>query len=168
MPLRNFFTAQFELVRLFMIDPNQTVRVVKCDPDLRPLLMKALGGLDNEADNPNVMLCAEVPFDTPGQFYDGLTADLAAAYEQWKPQLAEVGYEPQYVESGAPGRGNVFARLAGADSSRGALLIHGHLDVVPAEPAEWSVHPFSGAVELIRLRLRRRARPAADRAGSRR
>jgi acetylornithine deacetylase/succinyl-diaminopimelate desuccinylase-like protein len=62
-------------------------------------------------------------------------------------QLAEVGYEPQYVESGAPGRGNVFARLAGADSSRGALLIHGHLDVVPAEPAEWSVHPFSGAVE---------------------
>ena len=41
----------------------------------------------------------------------------------------------------------MFARLAGADSSRGALLIHGHLDVVPAEPAEWSVHPFSGAVE---------------------
>ena len=43
------------------------------------------------------------------------------------------------LESGAPGRGNVFARLKGADSSRGALLIHGHLDVVPAEPAEWSV-----------------------------
>ena len=41
----------------------------------------------------------------------------------------------------------MFARLAGADSSRGALLIHGHLDVVPAEPAEWSVHPFSGAIK---------------------
>ena len=25
-----------------------------------------------------------------------------------------------------------------------ALLVHGHLDVVPADPAEWSVHPFSG------------------------
>jgi acetylornithine deacetylase/succinyl-diaminopimelate desuccinylase-like protein len=62
-------------------------------------------------------------------------------------QLAEVGYETVYVESGAPGRGNVFARLKGADPSRGALLIHGHLDVVPAEPAEWSVHPFSGAIE---------------------
>merc|ERR1739841_340176 len=23
-------------------------------------------------------------------------------------------------------------------------LVHGHLDVVPADPAEWSVHPFSG------------------------
>lgn len=26
-------------------------------------------------------------------------------------------------------------------------MIHGHLDVVPAEPADWSVHPFSGAIE---------------------
>jgi acetylornithine deacetylase/succinyl-diaminopimelate desuccinylase-like protein len=61
-------------------------------------------------------------------------------------QLAAVGYTCEYIESGAPGRGNVFARLPGADPSRGALLIHGHLDVVPAEPADWSVHPFSGAV----------------------
>ncbi|MGH3960589.1 M20/M25/M40 family metallo-hydrolase [Mycobacterium sp.] len=61
-------------------------------------------------------------------------------------QLQDAGYQVEYVESGAPGRGNVFARLAGADSSRGALLIHGHLDVVPAEAADWSVHPFSGAV----------------------
>lgn len=61
-------------------------------------------------------------------------------------QLSAVGYTTEYVESGAPGRGNVFARLAGADPRRGALLIHGHLDVVPAEPADWSVHPFSGAV----------------------
>ncbi len=61
-------------------------------------------------------------------------------------QLESVGYETTYVESGAPGRGNVFARLPGADPSRGALLLHGHLDVVPAEPADWTVHPFSGAV----------------------
>nr|WP_244324492.1 hypothetical protein [Mycobacterium timonense] len=39
----------------------------------------------------------------------------------------------------APRRGNVFVRPPGADS-RGGLLIHGHLDVVPAEPTEWSVH----------------------------
>ncbi|MCV7317911.1 M20/M25/M40 family metallo-hydrolase [Mycolicibacterium confluentis] len=62
-------------------------------------------------------------------------------------QLEEVGYSCEYVESGAPGRANVFARLAGADRDRGALLVHGHLDVVPAEAADWSVHPFSGAVE---------------------
>ncbi|MCX8561138.1 M20/M25/M40 family metallo-hydrolase [Mycolicibacterium mucogenicum] len=62
-------------------------------------------------------------------------------------KLREVGYTTEYVEAGAPGRGNVFARLKGADPDRGALLIHGHLDVVPAEPADWSVHPFSGAVK---------------------
>ncbi|MFF4416886.1 M20/M25/M40 family metallo-hydrolase [Streptosporangium sp. NPDC001559] len=69
-----------------------------------------------------------------------------AAAEYVAAKLSEVGYETTYVESGAPGRGNVIARLPGADPARGALLIHGHLDVVPADPAEWSVHPFSGEV----------------------
>jgi acetylornithine deacetylase/succinyl-diaminopimelate desuccinylase-like protein len=68
-------------------------------------------------------------------------ADYVAA------KLTEVGYEITRVESGAPGRDNVFARLPGADRDRGTLLVHGHLDVVPADPSEWSVHPFSGAVQ---------------------
>jgi acetylornithine deacetylase/succinyl-diaminopimelate desuccinylase-like protein len=67
---------------------------------------------------------------------------------QWvAAQLQEVGYETEYIDAGAPGRGNVFARLPGKDRSRGTLMIHGHLDVVPAEAADWSVHPFSGAIE---------------------
>lgn len=67
---------------------------------------------------------------------------------KWVAQrLEEVGYVTEYVESGRPGRGNVFARLAGPpDSSRGALLVHVHLDVVPAAAEDWSVDPFSGAV----------------------
>lgn len=68
----------------------------------------------------------------------------AAKYIQGK--LEEVGYETQYVEA-VPGRGNVVCRLEGADPARGALLIHGHVDVVPADPAEWAVDPFSGAVQ---------------------
>jgi acetylornithine deacetylase/succinyl-diaminopimelate desuccinylase-like protein len=77
---------------------------------------------------------------------DTLVGERAAA-EYVAAKLDDVGYETTYVESGAPGRGNVIARLPGADPSRGALLIHGHLDVVPADPSEWSVHPFSGAVQ---------------------
>jgi acetylornithine deacetylase/succinyl-diaminopimelate desuccinylase-like protein len=38
----------------------------------------------------------------------------------------------------------VVARIEGADRDRPALLVHGHLDVVPADPSEWSVHPFGG------------------------
>ncbi|ORW92850.1 hypothetical protein AWB92_14395 [Mycobacterium sp. IEC1808] len=87
-----------------------------------------------------------IRFDTTNTG-DPETTRGEAECAQWvAEQLQEVGYLPQYIESGAPGRGNVFARLPGADSSRGALLIHGHLDVVPAEPADWTVHPFSGAI----------------------
>lgn len=57
--------------------------------------------------------------------------------------LAEVGIESQLLE-GAPGRTNLIARIPGLDPSRPALLIHGHLDVVPAVASEWTVDPFSG------------------------
>ncbi|MFE1507154.1 M20/M25/M40 family metallo-hydrolase [Streptomyces sp. NPDC058726] len=66
-------------------------------------------------------------------------AEYAAA------RLAEAGLEPVLLER-TPGRTNVFARLEGTDPSADALLVHGHLDVVPAEAADWSVHPFSGEV----------------------
>ena len=92
------------------------------------------------------LLSALIRFDTSNTGELETTKGEAECARWVAEQLREVGYETEYVESGAPGRGNVFARLAGADPSRGALLVHGHLDVVPAEPADWSVHPFSGAV----------------------
>ena len=101
----------------------------------------------NPSDDVVEVVSRLIRFDTTNTGESETTRGEAECAQWVAEQLAEVGYSPQYVESGAPGRGNVIARLAGADSSRGALLIHGHLDVVPAEPAEWSVHPFSGAVE---------------------
>ena len=59
--------------------------------------------------------------------------------------LAGAGLEPKIYESHAK-RASVVARIEGTDSSRPALLIHGHLDVVPADAADWQVHPFSGEV----------------------
>ncbi|UWP87173.1 M20/M25/M40 family metallo-hydrolase [Dactylosporangium fulvum] len=69
-----------------------------------------------------------------------------AAAEYVAERLTDAGYDPIYVESGGKGRGNVVVRLPGADPGRGALLVHGHLDVVPADPDGWTVHPFSGEV----------------------
>jgi len=60
--------------------------------------------------------------------------------------LADAGLDPVLLES-APGRANVVARIAGQDLAAGALLAHGHLDVVPAERADWARHPFSGEVD---------------------
>ena len=87
-----------------------------------------------------------IRFDTSNTGDPATTKGEAECAHWVAEQLREAGYEPEYLESGAPGRGNVFVRLPGADPARGALLIHGHLDVVPAEAADWSVHPFSGVV----------------------
>jgi acetylornithine deacetylase/succinyl-diaminopimelate desuccinylase-like protein len=92
------------------------------------------------------LVSALIRFDTSNTGDPETTKGEAECARWVGEQLRQVGYEPEYVESGAANRLNVFARLPGADPSRGALLIHGHLDVVPAEAADWSVHPFSGAV----------------------
>lgn len=67
------------------------------------------------------------------------------AAEYVAERLAAAGLEPTLLER-TPGRTNVVARIEGTDPSADALLVHGHLDVVPAEPADWAVHPFSGEV----------------------
>ncbi len=92
------------------------------------------------------LVSALIRFDTSNTGDPATTKGEAECARWVAEQLREVGYSPEYLESGAPGRGNVVVRLPGADRERGALLIHGHLDVVPAEAADWSVHPFSGAV----------------------
>ena len=67
------------------------------------------------------------------------------AAEYVAQKLTEVGVDARILES-APGRANVVARIAGSKAGCNALLVHGHLDVVPAEPADWSVPPFSGEI----------------------
>jgi acetylornithine deacetylase/succinyl-diaminopimelate desuccinylase-like protein len=59
--------------------------------------------------------------------------------------LAKDGVESEIVES-APGRGSIIARLKGSGEKPNLLLLS-HLDVVAANPAEWSVDPFAGTVK---------------------
>ncbi|MFN2625197.1 MAG: M20/M25/M40 family metallo-hydrolase [Mycobacteriales bacterium] len=68
------------------------------------------------------------------------------AAEYVAEKLAEVGLETRMFESD-PGRASVITRIEGSDPSRGALLIHGHLDVVPADAGDWQVDPFSGEIK---------------------
>ena len=67
------------------------------------------------------------------------------AAEYVAARLAEAGVEPVLLES-APGRANVVARVAGREPGAPALLVHGHLDVVPADPSSWTVPPFAGEI----------------------
>ncbi len=134
------------------------------------------------AEDEVVQLCSDlIRIDTtnPGD-HSGPGERAAAEYVAAK--LAEVGVQPQIFES-HPKRTSLVARIEGTDRTRPALLMHGHLDVVPADAADWQVHPFAGelsgdcvwgrgAVDMkdmdamimavVRRRLREGRRPARD------
>ena len=66
----------------------------------------------------------------------------AAAYLE--AELQRLGLAPQLFEP-EPGRVSVVARVEGAAPGP-ALVVHGHTDVVPADPRNWTVDPFAGEV----------------------
>ena len=89
-----------------------------------------------------VRLCRDLIRIDSTNFGDGSGPGEKEAADYVVGQLREVGLEPTVVES-EPGRTSVVVRLKGEDRSRPGLCIHGHLDVVPANAADWQVDPFS-------------------------
>ncbi len=67
------------------------------------------------------------------------------AAEYVAASLAEVGIESEIFES-ETGRASLVARWGNQNSTRPGLLIHGHLDVVPARASDWRVDPFAAEV----------------------
>ena len=92
-----------------------------------------------------IRICQELIRIPSVNFGDG-KGDEKDVAEYVVKQLAEVGIESKIYES-APGRCNVIARIKGSNSNRPGLVVHGHLDVVPANAADWSVDPFSAEMK---------------------
>ena len=67
------------------------------------------------------------------------------AAEYVAASLAEVGIDSEIFESES-GRASLVARWGNQDSDKPGLLIHGHLDVVPAQAGDWQVDPFAAEV----------------------
>lgn len=99
-----------------------------------------------ETNTEVVDLCRDLIRIDTSNFGDDSGPGERKAAEYVAAQLAEVGIEYEIIES-APGRANVVARWGDQTSSRPGLLIHAHLDVVPAQAADWRVDPF--AAEII-------------------
>ena len=74
------------------------------------------------------------------------TVGEAEAAEYVESRLAEVGYAPERFETTSGRRQGVVLRIPGRQSERPGLLVHGHLDVVPADARAWSVDPFAGVI----------------------
>jgi acetylornithine deacetylase/succinyl-diaminopimelate desuccinylase-like protein len=91
-------------------------------------------------------LCRDLLRIDTSNYGDGSGPGERAAAEHVMALLHEVGLDPELVES-EPGLPTVVARVEGdpdGTAQRGALMVHGHLDVVPADAGDWQVDPFSG------------------------
>ena len=98
-----------------------------------------------ELEEDVVKLCQEL-IQIPSVNYGEGKGDEKAAAEYVVAKMKEVGIESKIYES-APNRCSVVARIEGRDKSKPGLVVNGHLDVVPANAADWSVDPFSGAIK---------------------
>lgn len=90
-------------------------------------------------------LCAQlIRFDTTNRGGGDAEGERAAA-EFVAGLLDQAGAAPVLLER-TPGRSNVVGRITGRDPHAPAILVQAHLDVVPADPVDWSVPPFAGEI----------------------
>ncbi len=75
------------------------------------------------------------------------TVGEAEAAEYCAQVLREVGWDPEIVTTTGDRRRGLVLRIPGTDPSAPALVVHGHLDVVPAIAADWTHPPFAAEVE---------------------
>ncbi|HQE46035.1 MAG TPA: M20/M25/M40 family metallo-hydrolase [Rhodoglobus sp.] len=85
-----------------------------------------------------------IRFDTTN-FGEGRSNGETDAAEYLGALLEQLDLVPEYVDA-ATGRTSVIARVEGADRTKPALVVHGHTDVVPADPTNWTVDPFGGVI----------------------
>jgi acetylornithine deacetylase/succinyl-diaminopimelate desuccinylase-like protein len=97
------------------------------------------------AEDEVVDICRDLIRIDSSNYGDGSGPGERAAAEHVAGLLADVGLEPEMFES-ADRRTSLVVRWEGEDSSRPGLLVHGHLDVVPAEARDWTHDPFAGEI----------------------
>jgi acetylornithine deacetylase/succinyl-diaminopimelate desuccinylase-like protein len=100
---------------------------------------------ESQLDETAVIARDLIRFDTTN-YGEGKSNGEADAAEYVEAKLKKIGLEPRLFDSD-PGRTSVVARVTGRDASKPALVVHGHLDVVPADPHNWTVDPFGGEIK---------------------
>lgn len=95
--------------------------------------------------SPTVELARDLIRIDTQNYGEGKAVGEAVAAEYVSAFLTDLGLSPRTYES-LPGRTTVVAEVEGADLSLPKLILHGHLDVVPADADEWSVDPFAGEI----------------------
>ena len=77
---------------------------------------------------------------------NGVANSETEAAQYVAAELTRLGLKPEFYDA-APGRTSVVTRVPGAKPDLPALVVHGHLDVVPVDVKQWSVDPFAGEIK---------------------
>ena len=101
--------------------------------------------MSNAITEDAIRICRDL-IRIPSVNYGEGKGDEKAVAEYVVASLAEVGIDAKIYES-APNRCNVIANIEGVDPNRPGLVLHGHIDVVPAAAEEWQVDPFSATIK---------------------
>ena len=88
-----------------------------------------------------------IQIDTSNWGESNETVGEIVAAEYCAERLREAGWSPEVFTTTSAHRAGVYLRVAGIDPAAPALLLHGHLDVVPAIASAWSRPPFAGEVD---------------------
>lgn len=88
-----------------------------------------------------------IRIDTSNFGDDPETRGERDAAEYCADRFREVGLAPEVFTTTSPSRAGMSLRIPGSNPDAGALVIHGHLDVVPAIATEWSHPPFSADLD---------------------
>jgi acetylornithine deacetylase/succinyl-diaminopimelate desuccinylase-like protein len=115
-----------------------------------------MGGMAEDLEHPSydpsydatgevVDICRDLIRMDTSNFGDDSGPGERKAAEHVAALLDEVGIEARLFES-EPGRTSVVAQWGRNPGGENALLLHGHLDVVPAVAEDWEVDPFSGEI----------------------
>ncbi|CAB4677298.1 unannotated protein [freshwater metagenome] len=92
-----------------------------------------------------ISICQEMIRIPSVNFGDGVGDERSMA-DYVAKKLAEVGIDSELIVTGE-NRVNVVAKIVGVDQDRPGLVVHGHLDVVPASADDWTLDPFGGEIK---------------------
>ena len=106
--------------------------------------MESLPGAEDDV----IALCRElIRLDSSNWGEDPRTAGEAEIAEYCAASLRETGWDPEVISTTSDTRRAVQLRIPGTDPTAPALVVHGHLDVVPAVAADWTHPPFAAEVD---------------------
>ena len=91
MPLKSFFTEQYQQLTAFFMSATEVVRCVRIDPELKPLFLKMLAKLEQDPETPHLFMLLPHRFESPLTYFQDLLATVSAAYEDSAPALAQHG-----------------------------------------------------------------------------